>query len=111
ELSLVTDIAELIIPETDTPGATSVKVPQFIDLLLTEWMSDSERAVFLDGLREIGARGFASMSPAQRVELLEALDAARASKSGAGFTFGRLKALTVYGYFTSERVQRDLLQS
>jgi hypothetical protein len=42
--ALVTNIAEMIIPETDTPGATSVKVPEFIDLILTEWASDDERA-------------------------------------------------------------------
>ena len=37
---LVTMVSEMIIPETDTPGATSVKVPEFIDLLLSEWASD-----------------------------------------------------------------------
>src|SRR3981081_705488 len=51
--ALVTEIAEMIIPETDTPGATSVKVPQFIDLILTEWSSDDERKAFLDGLNDI----------------------------------------------------------
>ncbi|MGH9419804.1 MAG: gluconate 2-dehydrogenase subunit 3 family protein, partial [Thermoanaerobaculia bacterium] len=32
--ALVTNIAEMIIPETDTPGATAVKVPEFIDLII-----------------------------------------------------------------------------
>ena len=109
--ALVTDIAEMIIPETDTPGATSVKVPQFIDLILTDWMSDDERAVFLSGLDAIDASGFAALSPAQKTELLTKLDAARADKSGAGHAFGRLKSLTVYGYFTSKPVQRDILKT
>lgn len=109
--ALVTDIAEMIIPETDTPGATSVKVPQFIDLILTDWMSDDERAVFLSGLGAIDASGFAALSRAQKTELLTKLDAARADKSGAGHAFGRLKALTVYGYFTSMPVQRDTLKT
>ena len=109
--ALVTEITEIIIPETDPPGATSVKVPQFIDLILTDWMSDDERAVFLAGLGAIDASGFAALSPAQKTELLTKLDAARADKSGAGHAFGRLKALTVYGYFTSKPVQRDILKT
>lgn len=109
--ALVTDIAEMIIPETETPGATSVKVPQFIDLILTEWATDDERSAFLAGLGDIAAKGFDGLSRAKKTELLTALDAARADKTGAGLAFSRLKALTVYGYFTSRPVQQDVLKT
>jgi Gluconate 2-dehydrogenase subunit 3 len=114
---LVTTIAEMIIPETDTPGATSVKVPEFIDLILTDWASDDERATFLAGLRDIDVRAsamgstrFVALPPAKKVELVTALDAARGDKTGAGLAFARLKALTVYGYFTSGRVEEEILK-
>jgi Gluconate 2-dehydrogenase subunit 3 len=107
--ALVTSIAELIIPETDTPGARSVRVPQFIDLVLTEWMSDEERSAFLTGLGEIDARGFARMAPREQSAYLASLDDARHQPTGAGHTFGRIKALTVYGYFTSQPVQQSIL--
>jgi len=109
--AIVTEIAEMIIPETDTPGATSVKVPEFIDLILTEWMSDDEKSAFLTGLNEIDSKGFAGLSRAQKVERLTTLDAVRGEKTGAGHAFGRLKALTVYGYFTSQLIQRDVLKT
>jgi hypothetical protein len=109
--ALVTDIAEMIIPETDTPGATSVRVPQFIDLIATEWMSDEERRAFLAGLAEIDQRGFARMTPDRKAALLATLDAAREDAAGAGHAFGRIKSLTVYGYFTSQRVQQDILKT
>jgi len=116
--ALVTSIAEMIIPETDTPGAKSVKVPEFIDLILTERASDDERAAFLAGLTDIDARAaamgqsrFVDLAPARKTELLTALDDARGEKSGAGMAFGRLKALTVYGYFTSKPVQQDILKT
>jgi hypothetical protein len=109
--ALVTDIAEMIIPETETSGATSVKVPQFIDLILTEWAADDERTAFLAGLADIAAKGFDGLSHAKRTELLTVLDAARGDKSGAGLAFSRLKALTVFGYFTSKPVQRDILKT
>jgi glucoside 3-dehydrogenase (cytochrome c) hitch-hiker subunit len=115
--ALVTNIAEMIIPETDTPGATRVKVPEFIDLILTEWMSDEERAAFLAGLADIDARAsalaqarFVDLPPARKTELLTALDAKRSDKTGAGHAFSRIKSLTVYGYFTSKVVEQDILK-
>ena len=114
--SLVTNIAEMIIPETDTPGATSVKVPEFIDLILTEWAHDDEKAAFLAGLHDIDVRAamgssrFVDLPAGKKTELLTALDAARADKTGAGLAFARLKAVTVYGYFTSKPVEQEVLK-
>lgn len=116
--ALVTDIAEMIIPETDTPGAKSVKVPEFIDLILSEWASDEERAAYLAGLGDIDARAsalgasrFVDLTPARKTELLTTLDRARADKTGAGLAFGQTKSLTVYGYFTSAPAQQDVLKT
>jgi Gluconate 2-dehydrogenase subunit 3 len=115
---LVTAIAEMIIPRTDTPGATDVKVPQFIDLILTEWASDEDRATFLAGLNDIDVQAVAAGSPrfldlaeVKRGEFLTGLDAKRPQKIGAGHAFDRIKTLTVYGYFTSEPVQIDVLKT
>src|SRR5258705_12963474 len=116
--ALVTTIAEMIIPETDTPGATSVKVPEFIDLILTERATDEEKAAFLAGLADIDAHSaalgtphFVDMPPAGRLELFTTLDVKRTDKTGAGHAFVRLKALTVYGYFTSKVVQQNILKT
>jgi gluconate 2-dehydrogenase gamma chain len=116
--ALVTAVAEMIIPETDTPGATSVRVPEFIDLILTEWASDAERNAFLAGLGDIDARAaalgaprFVQLTDDRRTELLLALDAARADSTGAGHAFARLKTLTIYGYFTSKPVQERVLKT
>jgi hypothetical protein len=50
------------------------------------------------------------LTPARKTELLTLLDAANSDKSGAGLAFARLKALTVYGYFTSKPVEQDILK-
>jgi hypothetical protein len=134
--ALVTMIAEMIIPKTDTPGATDVRVTEFIDLLLTDWYTEKERKRLLAGLgaidaraRREGGRSFVDLSEDKRVQLIRALDAARppAFKDAATMrdrdeaaamdadvaaaTFARLKVLTVYGYFTSERVQKEILKT
>src|SRR5579863_3659010 len=46
-------MTDLIIPETDTPGAKAARVNEFIDVILTEWATDDERQNFLNGLAGI----------------------------------------------------------
>jgi Gluconate 2-dehydrogenase subunit 3 len=117
----VVAIAEMIIPATDTPGATDAKVNEFVDLALSDWLDADGRKKFLDGLAEVDDRSrkrftkdFTTSSAEQRVELLELLDAEvaglrDADKQGThreptasqGF-FQMMKRLTLLGYFTSE---------
>ena len=115
---LVTTIAEMIIPETDTPGATSVHVNEFLDLLLAEWTSDEDRTRFLAGIDTIdhemrGTYGkrFVELAEPDRIITLRSLDAMRDAQAGAGRAFGELKRLTVYAYFTSETVQKNVLKT
>jgi hypothetical protein len=115
---LVTAIAEMIIPETDTPGATSVHVNEFVDLLLAEWSSDEDRTRFLAGLDAIDhesratyGKRFVELAEPDRVVTLRALDAMRDARDGAGRAFGELKRLTVYAYFTAETVQKNVLKT
>lgn len=115
---LVTTVAEMIIPETDTPGATATHVNEFVDLLLAEWYEDRDRARFLDGLDAIDhdaranyGKRFVELARPERELTLRALDGARESADGAGHAFGELKRLTVYGYFTSETVQKNVLKT
>jgi len=53
---MVTTISEIIIPQTDTPGAKAARVNEFIDLILTEWYDDEEKSIFLTGLAEVDTR-------------------------------------------------------
>ena len=115
---LVARIAEIIIPETDTPGAGTARVADFIDMLLAEWMTPAERDQVLAGLAQIDARSraqngavFLERSPADQVALLESLDGVRGQAGSAEEAFRRLKELTVYGYFTSEVVVTQVLQA
>jgi len=113
----VARIADLIIPETDTPGAASVKVNEFIDLLLAEWYEPADRNRMLAGLAAIDARSrethgvlFVELSTPDQTALLESLDGASGPAGSAEDAFATLKDLTVYGYFTSELVMKDVLR-
>ncbi len=108
-------VADLVMPRTDTPGALDVRVPEFVELLMTKWYSPAERSEFEKGMadfeRRAGAGGFVALPEAAQVAFLKTLDGTKGSKGTAEDAFGTLKWLTVYGYFTSERVQREVLKT
>jgi hypothetical protein len=123
--AMVTVIAELIIPQTETPGAKAARVNEFIDLILTEWYSDEDRARFLAGLADVDARAhllfgkdFTEATPEQQAVILEILgeEMARETEALAATPRGyrgstpepannfyfMFRNLTLTGYFTSE---------
>ena len=107
----VVTISELIIPQTDTPGAKAAKVNEFIDLVLSD-AQPAERKEFLRGLGWMDARAkelfgadFASSTPEQQAALLTIVSSP--SNRSAGDQLGReffdaIKGMTITGYYTSE---------
>ena len=73
-------LVDQIIPATDTPGAAEAGVPQFVDMMLTEWYAPEERDRFLAGLDDVDARAeggaFADLDAAAQARVVAALDAA-----------------------------------
>jgi hypothetical protein len=128
----VTCIAEILLPQTDTVGATQVGVSRFIDLLLTESMLERDRARFLEGLAAIEVRSRslsgAPVAAARREDqesLLRSLDEQlpahpptrpeQALLDQQPMTAARgyelLKHLVVFAYFTSEPVAKGLINA
>ncbi|MGH7476751.1 MAG: gluconate 2-dehydrogenase subunit 3 family protein [Longimicrobiales bacterium] len=113
EGAVVTAMAEAIIPETDTPGATAAGVPQFIDLIFGEWYDEQEREAFRAGLRDIDARStvahgnpYMETDEAARHQMLEGLESESVLLRGSNVRpapfFATMKHLTLWGYYTSE---------
>jgi glucoside 3-dehydrogenase (cytochrome c) hitch-hiker subunit len=121
----VSAMADLIIPRTATPGAVDARVPEFIDLILSDWSDDRSRASFLHGLAAVNelsqqsfGKDFVASSPQQQGEILRLLgeemarDAhkiaanPRGSRGGLpephGNFYYTFRQLVLTGYFTSE---------
>jgi hypothetical protein len=109
---LVVAVTELIIPETDTPGAKGTNVNRFIDHVLTDAQPEV-RASFVRGLSWIDARSralfkskdFLGASPEQQTTLLTRLSAEgnpdKEEATGRDF-FQAIKSMTINGYYTTE---------
>ena len=121
----VKTMAELILPRSDTAGATDVGAAEFIDLMLTEWCDEPQRAMFLNGLadvdarsRELFAKDFVDCVSLQQADLLTALgeemteQASRirdqvahgrgAAQAAPRSFYAMLRRLTLTAYYTSE---------
>lgn len=121
----MTALAELILPQTDTPGAKAARVNEFIDKIVADWYSEEERQFFLAGLASVDARtqtlfgkNFVDASTIQQAEILSGLGEAMAQETSTLTTAPRgyrgaapepdnnfyfmFRDLTLTGYFTSE---------
>jgi hypothetical protein len=117
QLALIGAIADAILPRTDSPSATDVGVPAFVDVIVSENYPDADRDAFvagLDGLttalRGPSGAGFGDLSPELRGVALAALEQRADRRSEPARTYWRLKGLIVHGYFTSEPVMKDVLK-
>lgn len=119
--ALVSEVAEIIIPKTDTPGAKDAKVGEFIEKMLKDCYAAKDQESFNKGLSELEKKDFLKSKPEEQTALLKEMEAAakdEMAKAGeekkkyteagkeytdAGVPFFRLvKELTLLGYFTSE---------
>ena len=67
-----------VIPATDTPGASDVGVPQFVDTMLTDWYAPEERDAFLAELDAVDRRAngsFVDLDADAQAQLVATMDA------------------------------------
>ena len=104
-------LTELIIPQTETPGAKAARVNRFIDAVLQR-AKPADRDSFLRGLTWMDERSrtqfrtdFVAATPAQQTELLTTLAKGdgETAELRAGVQFFRaIKSMTIDGYYTTE---------
>jgi hypothetical protein len=127
QATTIAEITETILPKTKTPGAKELGVPQFVDKMLNDLLSETEQKDFLAGLDTFDkacevatGKSFVDCTEKQRQDFLLQQDkeaaklppsvwGIRLAAPGPTAFFRRLKELTLLGYFTSEKVGKTLL--
>lgn len=120
---IVSEISEIIIPKTDTPGAKDAGVPAFIDLMLKDCYAKEDQDRFIKGATDFDADAkatygdnFLSCDPEKQKELVlkyhsEAIAAMKSDTPPKERPFiMMMKELTMLGFFTSEPGATQVLQ-
>ena len=115
QIAFLDEVAETIIPSTDTPGAKAALVGAFMNTMVMDCYKEKDQKIFAAGITEIDnsanhmfGKGFMNITPAQRKSLLnqvnKELKAYNDSKKedDPNHYFGMMKQLTLLGYFSSE---------
>lgn len=121
--ALVTRIADLIIPRTDTPGAVDAGAPAFIELMAHHYLRDDERRRFISEIDKMLGDGFMDQDEGAQIKTLEGMESAasaaewyspgsfiNATYDGDAPFICQMKELTLCGTFLSEVGANDILR-
>lgn len=127
EMAMLDEIAETILPRTQTPGARDAEVGRFMAKFVADCYAPGDQATFRSGLADLDRRAggrFMAMAPEARAGLLRTLDAEARAQSGtegvastgasrgavAPHYFTMIKQLVLFGFFTSEVGAKEVLR-
>jgi gluconate 2-dehydrogenase gamma chain len=123
QAGLVSQLAETIIPKTDTPGAKEAGVPSFIDLVVKDCYKKEDQDKFVAGLKAFDDQAkieagdsFLDLDAAKQTEFInkvykQATEAAKTAEPNTDRPFIlTMRELTLTGFFTSEAGATQVLQ-
>lgn len=115
QISLLGDIADVILPQTATPGAKEAGVGMFIPVMVRDCYIEADQKIFVEGLAELQSaskkmfnKSFEEISVEERTALIREIDKetneyyATKKPEDPKHYFRMIKELTLLGYFTSE---------
>lgn len=120
--SIVSQVADIIIPKTDTPGAKDAGVPQFIDLMLKDCYPKEDQDRFTAGIQSFNDDAkkeygdtFLDLKPEKKLEYVNkvhkaALEDRKKEPQPPRPFILMAKELTLLGFFTSQPGAEQVLQ-
>jgi hypothetical protein len=105
--SLLENICETILPETQTPGAKSLEISKFVKTMVSDIFSKEDQEKFKKGFPKINpiakliyGKNYEECTTPQKEHLLNGLSIS--SDADQKWFFDTLKRLSILGYTTSE---------
>jgi Gluconate 2-dehydrogenase subunit 3 len=107
--AMLAELAETIIPKTNTPGAKDIYAHLFALKMMDDCRSREDQEKFVKGLEafeaftsEKNGKSFMKSSAAERVGILEAIEKDKEAKDEKGFFYSSMKRYTIQAYTSSE---------
>lgn len=115
-IDLLNEVAETILPATDTPGAKAAEVGPFMKVMVTDCYTAAQQNAFLGGIKDLDNKAqlanqktFLNCTPGERHDLLTSLEKEaktyndnRKDKKDPAHYYTMMKQLTLWGFFTSK---------
>lgn len=115
QIAFLDEVAETIIPTTNTPGAKAAKVGEFMQVMVTDCYEEKDQKVFSEGIAKVEdaakakfSMSFMEITPEERTTLFNEINKELKSyneqkkENDPNHYFAMMKQLTLLGYFTSE---------
>ena len=115
----ISEIAESILPESDTLGAKNLHLTEFVDIMLKDCFTSEEQlqfpkelAKFEETCQSTIGKNFVNATPEERQNFLiehEQNVLANQQQTGEKAFITKIKELVIVGYFTSEYAITELM--
>jgi hypothetical protein len=106
---IVCEIADVLIPATDVPGAKAAGIGAFVVMMLRDCYPEDVQNDFIMGLNSVQKmaelrfdRSFVSLDQAQRQSIVSEIAADEVKRGNRPNFFKVMRELTFLGFFTSE---------
>jgi len=107
QFALLEQVADTLIPASDTPGALDANVPAFLRDMLVHWGSHESHAQVIAVLDSVEKQAWSRFGAAflalpgeRKLEVMRNVDADAMSRQDVGY--GKFKWLVLVGYYQSE---------
>ena len=115
DIKFLDEVAETIIPKTNTPGAKDAEVGKFMTVMVNDCYDENDQKIFHEGIKTLDeacnkmhGHSFMKAEAAHKKELLISLDKdakeymKNKKKEDPNHYFSMMKQLTLLGFFTSK---------
>lgn len=127
ELEFVYSLCDTVLPETQTPGALEVGVPEFIQVFVSKVYDPEQLSAFRDEILKLDSacasrfgHGLSSCTPIEKHDFVAELESdvvqppvniwGNNVNEGSPMSFYKqLKSMMIWGYFSSEKVGKEVL--
>jgi len=107
--TMLAELAETILPKTDTPGAKDLAAHLFALKMVDDCFTSANQQKFIQGMKDFESfvvkktgKSFTDISTNDRQQIIEELDSQKKTSDDLSFFYQSTKRLTVQAYTTCE---------